>query len=110
MALQERVLDRLPPNNSEAEQSVLGSLLIDREAIVRVRPTLQPEDFYRGAHREIYAAIVDLYDRREPADLTTLSDELQRRARRVLRGNRHAGGDPPAADRRRVEYRQHRLR
>lgn len=81
MALQERVLDRLPPNNSEAEQSVLGSLLIDREAIVRVRPTLQPEDFYRGAHREIYAAIVDLYDRREPADLTTLSDELQRRAR-----------------------------
>ena len=81
MALQERVLDRLPPNNSEAEQSVLGSLLIDREAIVRVRPSLQPEDFYRGAHREIYAAIVDLYDKREPADLTTLPDELQRRGR-----------------------------
>jgi len=81
MALQERVLDRLPPNNSEAEQSVLGSLLIDREAIVRIRPSLNPEDFYRGAHREIYAAIVDLYDKREPADLTTLPDELQRRGR-----------------------------
>lgn len=81
MALQERVLDRLPPHNSEAEQSVLGSLLIDREAIIRVRPTLQPEDFYRGAHREIYDAIIDLYDRREPADLTTLPDELQRRGR-----------------------------
>ena len=81
MALQERVLDRLPPNNGEAEQSVLGSLLIDREAIVRVRPNLHPEDFYRGAHREIYAAIVDLYDKREPADLTTLPDELQRRGR-----------------------------
>jgi len=98
VALQERVLDRLPPNNSEAEQSVLGSLLIDREAIVRVRPSLNPEDFYRGGHREIYAAIVDLYDKREPADLTTLPDELHRRACRVLRGDRQARGDAPPLD------------
>ncbi len=81
MAIQDRSVDTSPPHNLEAERSVLGSLLIDREAIVRVRSALQPEDFYRGAHREIYAAIVDLYDRREPADMTTLPDELDRRGR-----------------------------
>ena len=72
-------MDRLPPQNIEAEQSVLGSLLIDREAIVKVAAFLQREDFYREAHAQIYAAILDLHERREPADFVTLSDELQRR-------------------------------
>ena len=72
-------MDRLPPQNIEAEQSVLGSLLIDREAIVKVAAFLQRDDFYREAHAQIYAAILDLHERREPADFVTLSDELQRR-------------------------------
>ncbi len=70
---------RLPPQNIEAEQSVLGSLLIDPEAILRVTPFLRPEDFYRETHGLIYQAIVDLHERREPADFVTLCDELERR-------------------------------
>lgn len=72
-------MERLPPQNIEAEQSVLGSLLIDREAIVKVAAFLQRDDFYREAHAQIYAAILDLHERREPADFVTLTDELQRR-------------------------------
>jgi replicative DNA helicase len=74
-------VDRLPPQNIEAEQSVLGSLLIDRDAIIRIAPYLQPEDFYREVHGEIYAAILDLHERREPADFVTLGDELERQGK-----------------------------
>jgi len=72
--------ERLPPHNIEAEQSVLGSLLIDPDAIIRVAPFLRPEDFYRQAHGAIYEAILELHERREPSDFITLTDELQRRA------------------------------
>jgi replicative DNA helicase len=74
------VIERLPPHNLEAEQSVLGSLLIDRDAIIRVASFLKPEDFYLNANGLIYGAILDLYNRREPTDMVTLSDELTRRA------------------------------
>jgi replicative DNA helicase len=73
--------ERLPPQNIEAEQSVLGSILIDRDAIVRVAAFLKAEDFYREAHRTIYQAAVDLFERREPADFVLLCDELERRGR-----------------------------
>ncbi|KPL24995.1 MAG: replicative DNA helicase [Anaerolineae bacterium SM23_84] len=72
-------IDRLPPQNIEAEQSVLGSLLIDHDAIIKIAPFLLAEDFYREAHGEIYAAILDLHERREPADFVTVCDELERR-------------------------------
>jgi len=74
-------VDRLPPHNIEAEQSVIGSLLIDRDAIIRVASMLKADDFYYGANGIIYQAIVDLYNRREPTDFVTLTDELQRRER-----------------------------
>ncbi len=70
---------RLPPQNIEAEQSVLGSLLIDPEAILKVTPFLRPEDFYRETHGLTYRAIIDLHERRQPADFVTLCDELERR-------------------------------
>jgi replicative DNA helicase len=70
---------RLPPQNIEAEQSVLGSLLIDPEAILKVISSLRPEDFYRETHALIYKAIIDLHERRQPADFVTLCDELERR-------------------------------
>ena len=73
------IIERLPPHNVEAEQSVLGSLLIDRDAIIKVAAFLRPEDFYALANGVIYRAILDLYNRREPTDFVTLSDELQRR-------------------------------
>ena len=73
------VIERLPPHNLEAEQSVLGSLLIDRDAIIKVAAFLRPENFYSLANETVYRAILDLYNRREPTDFVTLSDELQRR-------------------------------
>ena len=73
--------ERLPPQNVEAEQSVLGSLLIDRDAVIKIAPFLRPEDFYREVHGQIYGAVLDLHERREPADLVTLSDELERRGK-----------------------------
>jgi replicative DNA helicase len=73
------VVERLPPHNIEAEQSVLGSLLIDRDAIIKVASYLKPEDFYINANGVIYKAVLDLYNKREPTDFVTLSDELERR-------------------------------
>ena len=70
---------RLPPHNVEAEQSVLGSLLIDPEAILKVNPFLRPEDFYRETHGLTYKGIIELHERRQPADFVTLCDELERR-------------------------------
>jgi len=72
-------LEKLPPHSIEAEQSLLGSLLLDRDAIIKVAPFLRPEDFYREAHARIYEAILDLYNRREPPDLVTIHEELSRR-------------------------------
>lgn len=76
-----QAVERLPPHNLEAEQSVLGSLLIDRDAVIRVASFLKPEDFFRSAHATIFQAIVDLYNRREPPDFVTVVDELERRER-----------------------------
>ncbi len=71
--------ERLPPHNLEAEQSLLGSLLLDRDAIIRVAAFLKPDDFYLPANGTVFRAIFDLYNRREPTDFVTLSDELGRR-------------------------------
>jgi replicative DNA helicase len=72
-------VERLPPHNLEAEQSLLGSLLLDRDAIIKVASFVRAEDFYQGSNGIIYQAILDLYNRREPTDFITLSDELTRR-------------------------------
>jgi replicative DNA helicase len=74
-------IERLPPQNVEAEQALLGSLLIDRDAIIKIATQLKPNDFYRTAHAEIYAAILELYNRRVPADYMTVADELSRHAK-----------------------------
>jgi replicative DNA helicase len=71
-------LDRLPPQSIEAEQSVLGALLIDKDAVIEVAEFLRADDFYRGHHGAIYAAVLDLYERREPVDLVTVSEVLER--------------------------------
>lgn len=75
------VPDKLQPHNVEAEEAVLGSLLIDPDAIIRIVTFLDPADFYVERHSWIYEAIRDLYERREPADLVTLTDELERQGR-----------------------------
>ena len=68
---------KLPPQNQEAEQSVLGGMLLDNEAIHRVVEAIEPADFYREAHRKIYQAILDLYQRNEPADIVTVTAAIK---------------------------------
>ena len=72
------MLDRLPPQNVEAEQSVLGAMLIEREAISRVTEILRPEDFYREAHRIIYNSILQLFNKNEAVDLITITEQLKK--------------------------------
>lgn len=72
-------MEKLLPQNIEAECGVLGSIIIDPEAIVQVAEFLFPDDFYRDAHRTIYEVILQLYEQREPADFITICDELERR-------------------------------
>jgi replicative DNA helicase len=72
------VIDRLPPQSIEAEQSVLGAVLIDRDAMIEIAEFLKPEDFYRQAHGRIYAVMLDLSERREPIDIVTVSEALER--------------------------------
>jgi len=71
--------DKMIPHNVEAEEAVLGSLLIDPEALFRVSPFLKGEDFYIQKNAWIYEAIFALHERREPIDFVTLCDELERR-------------------------------
>ncbi len=72
------MIDRLPPQSIEAEQSVLGSILIDRDAVIEVADFLKPEDFYRQAHGRIYSVMIDLSERREPVDVVTVAEALER--------------------------------
>jgi replicative DNA helicase len=73
----EWLLDRIPPQNLEAEQAVLGAILLDGEAMVTAMERLQSEDFYRATHQQIYASMVELAESNEPVDLVTLTAKLQ---------------------------------
>jgi len=71
--------DKITPANPEAEESVLGALLIDPDAIIKVASFLRSDDFYREKNGWIYQAVLDLHERRQPADFVTVVDELERR-------------------------------
>lgn len=71
--------DRTPPQDVQAEQSVLGGMMLSKDAIADVMEELRGPDFYRPAHEAIYDAIMDLFGRGEPADAVTVSNELSRR-------------------------------
>jgi replicative DNA helicase len=73
------MIQRIPPNSVEAEQSVLGAMLLDKEAISTATELISGADFYREAHKEIFEAIVDIYDKGEPVDLITLTEQLRTR-------------------------------
>jgi replicative DNA helicase len=72
-------LDKVPPQNLEAEQAVLGSMLLSEEAIGKAIEILEESHFYNDAHKKIYSLIVKLFDSNKPVDLLTLSDELKKR-------------------------------
>ncbi len=70
---------KIPPHDLDAERSLLGALLIDKDAVVKVVDFLKPDHFYRGAHATIFDAILSLYGKSEPADLITVTSELRKK-------------------------------
>ena len=72
------MIDRVPPQNIEAEQAVLGAMLLEREAIAKVMEKLRSEDFYREAHKVIFNAMLELYNRNEAVDLVTVTEVLKK--------------------------------
>ncbi len=73
----DQTLDKLPPQNLEAEQSILGAILLDNEALLKALDITTIEDFYRNSHRRIFTAMLELFDRNEAIDLITLTDYLK---------------------------------
>src|SRR5512136_720065 len=70
-------LHKVPPQNLEAEQSVLGGIMLDNQALNSALEILDVEDFYSEAHRKIFSAIIDLFNKSEPCDIITLSNILK---------------------------------
>jgi replicative DNA helicase len=87
MKQQREPFEKTLPWSREAEEGVLGSLLIDGEALCQIADLLRPDDFYREAHRLLYAVMLHLYEQRIPADFITICEELERRGHLE-----HAGG------------------
>ena len=77
MVVKKKIEGRLPPQNIEAEQSVLGSLMLDKKAIIKIADTLAPEDFYKRIHSDIYETMLGLYAKNEPIDLLSLTNRLE---------------------------------
>ena len=71
-------VDRIPPQNLEAEQAILGSLLVERDLVPIVSEIVEKSDFYAPHHATVYDAIIALYERGEPIDKVSVSEELRR--------------------------------
>ncbi|MCC0697393.1 replicative DNA helicase [Clostridioides sp. ES-S-0048-02] len=71
-------MTRIPPHSVESEQSILGSILLDKDAIITVTETIRPDDFYKEAHKIIYECMITLSNKGEPIDLITLTEELRK--------------------------------
>ena len=80
--------ERIPPHNEDAEKSVLGSVILDKDALYEVLEILKPEDFYNEMHKEIYSAVIELYRKNQPVDILTLSEELKKRKSLEMVGGR----------------------
>ena len=69
---------KIPPHSSQAEQSVIGAILLDRDAVVKIADFLRPEHFYEEGHRAIFESILRLYGARSPLDVVTVSENLKK--------------------------------
>ena len=69
--------DKKPPQNIEAEQSLLGCLMLDKNAIIKVADFINEQDFYKDTHKEIYSAMVELFEKMEPIDIISVSTRLR---------------------------------
>lgn len=85
--------NRLPPQSSDAEESILGALLIDGEVMLEIADSLKPGDFYKPANAKVYSAIQRLYEQSQPIDILTVSEELERRGQIEEIGGRAALAD-----------------
>ncbi|MHC4457617.1 MAG: replicative DNA helicase [Planctomycetota bacterium] len=74
------LLHKLPPQNIEAEESLLSAILIDNGVLDHVTEILSPDDFYKSAHQKIFSAIIELYKNNEPVDLVTLTNKLREKS------------------------------
>lgn len=81
-------IEKLPPQNIEAEQSVLGALLIDKDAIIKIADILKPADFYKDTHKIIFEAMLELYEKREPIDILSLTNILEEKNQSEIIGGR----------------------
>lgn len=81
---------RIPPHNLEAEQSLLGSILVDQDSLAKIADAVRPQDFYKEGHRVVFEAILDLFDRHEPIDLLTLGNRLEETKKLADVGGRSA--------------------
>ena len=70
--------ERIPPQNLEAEQSLLGSLLIDKDAMIKIADIVRADDFYRDANRIVFETMLELYERHDPIDLLALGNQIGR--------------------------------
>ena len=70
-------IEKIPPQNLEAEMSLLGSILIDKEAMMKIADIIDSEDFYKNIHGNIYEVMVELYGRNEPLDVLMLGNRLE---------------------------------
>lgn len=75
--MEETLIKRIMPNSLEAEQSVIGSMIMDKEAIVTAMEMLLPEDFYHKQYGILFEAMGELYDKSQPVDLVTLQNKLK---------------------------------
>jgi len=83
-------LQRIPPQNLEAEESLLGSILIDKDAILKISDLVRAEDFYHEAHGKIFEAMLELFQKREPIDLLSLDNKLKEKKQLEAVGGRSA--------------------
>jgi len=84
--LESTLMDKVPPQNIEAEMAVLGSILLDEEAISDIVDLVGENSFYKDSHRKIFAAILCLYNENKPVDLITLTEQLRKDANLELVG------------------------
>jgi len=79
---------KIPPHSQEAEESLLGALLIDKDSIIKVADVIMAQDFYKDSHKLIYEAIKELYERQEPIDVITLTNKLEEKKQLTSIGGR----------------------
>src|SRR3972149_10005226 len=68
---------KLPPQSLAAEQAILGAILLENSTLNKIMEVLSPEDFYRASHRQIYSAMLELWEKNEPIDIITVSERLK---------------------------------